>query len=157
MERAMARLDEGMENGHWGILHTEPENPFAIGDAPVVTWERNDRNFLIHGQGFSRPDVEVFLPVSPIACLHILPRVTRTRRVVTPVTREVNEAQAAYASDYCYTNIGSEPLNATLQPHFGRTRLGINAFSVRHRNYSNTMFDILMNGGQWVEPPLFRG
>lgn len=157
MERAMARLDEDMESGQWGILHTEPENPFVIGDAPVVTWERNERNFLIHGQGFSKPDVEAFLPVSPIACLHILPRVKRTRRVVMPTTREVNEAQAAYASDYCYTNIESAALDALLQPHFGKTRLGINAFSVRHRDYSNTMFDILMSGGHWVEPPLVRG
>jgi hypothetical protein len=40
-----------------------------------------------------------------------------------------------------------------LQPHFGRTRLGINAFSVRHRNYTNTMFEILLNGGQGFEAP----
>ena len=83
MERAMARLDEDMVNGLWRILYTEPENPFVIGDAPVVTWERNERNFLIHGQGFGKPDVEAFLPVSPKACLHILPRVRRTR-IVSP-------------------------------------------------------------------------
>jgi len=119
----------------------------------VVTWERNDNNFLIHGQGFARPNVEAFLPVSPTTCLHILPKVERTRRLVIPNVREVNEAQAAYATRYCYTNVRSAELNAILQPHFGRTRLGINAFSVRHRNYANTMFEIMMNGGRGFNAP----
>ena len=69
----------------------------------------------------------------------------------------MNEAQAAYASDYAYANVKSEALNSMLQPYFGRTRLGINAFSIGHRNYGNTMFDLLMNGGQWVDPPPVRG
>jgi hypothetical protein len=153
MERAMAYLDDGMDSGMWNVMHTAPENPFVIGDAPVVTWERNDKNSLTHGQGFARPNVEVFLPVAPTACLHILPNVQRTRRLVMPQIREVNEAQAAYSTQYVYTNLNSTELNAVLQPHFGRTRLGINAFSVRHRNYTNTMFEILMNGGQGFEAP----
>jgi hypothetical protein len=128
----------------------------VIGDAPVVTWERTERNFLIYGQGFSKPNVEAFLPISPTACLHILPAVQRTRRVLNPTTQEVNMAQASYASDYCYTNIRSEVLDAVLQPHFGRTVIGVNAFSIRHRDYRKTMFDILMNGGRWVDPPLVR-
>jgi hypothetical protein len=153
MERAMAYLDDGMDGGMWNVMHTIPENPFVIGDAPVVTWERSENNSLTHGQGFARPNVEVFLPVAPTACLHILPNVQRTRRLVIPQVREVNEAQAAYATQYVYTNLNSAELNAVLQPHFGRTRLGINAFSVRHRNYTNTMFEILMNGGRGFEAP----
>jgi hypothetical protein len=70
-----------------------------------------------------------------------------------PQIREVNEAQAAYSTQYVCTNLNSAELNAVLQPHFGRTRLGINAFSVRHRNYTNTMFEILMNGGQGFNAP----
>jgi hypothetical protein len=154
MERAMSRFDEQMLSGNWDLLHTLPDDPFVIGDAPVVTWERSDRNFLIYGQGFSKPDVEALLPISPIACLHIQPAVQRTRPLRTPTTQEVNIAQASFASNYCYTNIRSDVLDATLQPHFGRTIIGVNAFSIRHRDYSRTMFDILMNRGQWVEPPL---
>ena len=142
-----------MLNGNWNLLHTNTAEPFVIGDAPVVTWERNERNFLIYGQGFSKPNVEAFLPISPIACLHIQPAVQRTRRILTPTTQKVNIAQASYASEYCYTNIHSDALNTMLQPHFGRTVLGVNAFSVRHRDYTKTMFEILMNRGRWVEPP----
>jgi hypothetical protein len=154
IERALSRSDEAMLNGNWELLHTPPSEPFVIGDAPVATWERTDRNFIIYGQGFSRPNVEVVLPISPIACLHILPAVQRTRRVVTPTTREVNAAQAAFSTNHCFTNIRSSDLDGAIQPHFGRAVLGVNAFSIRHRNYANTMFEILMNKGNWVNPPL---
>ncbi len=153
MERAMSRFDGHMLNGKWDLLHAKPDEPFVIGDAPVVTWERTERNFLIYGQGFSRPNVEAFLPISPIACLHVQPSVRRDRRVMTPTTREVNSAQASYSTRYCYTNVRSGALDAVLRPHFGRTILGVNAFSIRHRDYRNAIFDILMNDGRWVEPP----
>lgn len=154
IERTLSRPDETMLNGNWQLLHTLTMDPFVIGDAPVATWERTDRNFIVYGQGFWRPNVEVVLPISPIACLHILPAVQRTRRVITPTTQEVNAAQAAFSTNHCFTNIRNEALNATLQPHFGKAILGVTAFSVRHRNYTNTMFDILMNNGRWVNPPL---
>jgi len=48
----------------------------------------------------------------------------------------------------------SAELDAQLQPCFGTIRFGANAFSVRHRDYTNTMFDILMNRGRWVDPPV---
>jgi Protein of unknown function (DUF4238) len=154
MERAMAVVDENIDNGQWKIMHTTPQIPFVIGDAPVVTWERNDNNVLIYGQGFTRPNVDAILPLGPTTCLHILPAVERTRRVAIPTPREVNEAQASFATRYCYTNLENAELNAVLQPHFGRSRIGINAFSVRHRNYANTMFEILMNDGRGFNAPL---
>jgi hypothetical protein len=40
MERAMAFLDDNIDDGHWNVIHTTPDNPFIIGDAPVVTRER---------------------------------------------------------------------------------------------------------------------
>jgi len=153
IERSMAYLDEGIDNGQWNVMHTSPDTPFVIGDAPVVTWERNDQNVLIYGQGFSRPNVEVFLPVASTTCLHILPVVERTRKIAIPNVREVNHAQASFATKYCYTSIQSAELNSILQPHFSRSRLGITAFSVRHRDYSNTMFEILMNKGRGFSAP----
>jgi hypothetical protein len=154
VERMMANPDETMAAGAWGIIRTEPDNPFVIGDAPVVTWERTDQNRLIYGQGFSRSNVEVLLPVSPTACLHVLPAVRRTRQPLTPATQEVNRAQASFATQHCFTNIHCDKLDSDLQPCFGRVRLGINAFSFRHRDFSDTMFNLLMNRGRWTEPPL---
>src|SRR5690242_250324 len=47
METMMAFADERMLNAHWGVIHTEPDRPFVIGDAPVVTWERTVDNMLM--------------------------------------------------------------------------------------------------------------
>lgn len=151
IERALSMPDETMLTGYWELLHTSLSEPFVIGDAPVATWVRDDRNNLNHGLGFSEPDVEVVLPISPIACFHILPNVKRTRRVVTPTANEVNAAQAAFATNHCFTNICSKILNAQLQPHFGKAVMGVTAFSIRHRNYADKIFNILMNKGYMDE------
>ena len=90
VETMMKFSDEHMLNGEWNICRAEPDEPFVIGDAPVVTWERNERNILYFGQGFGRPNMEAFLPVSPTTGLHILPRVPRSRLVLMPATDEVN-------------------------------------------------------------------
>ena len=92
------------------------------------------------------------LPVAPTTCLHILPAVQRTRQVKPPSVGEVNEAQAAYATSYCNAHVKDSILNGLLQPRFGTNRIGINVFSVRHRNYEDAMFELLMNGGQHVDP-----
>jgi hypothetical protein len=144
VERMMEFADVNMLNGDWGIIHAEPDKPFVIGDAPVVTWERTENNVLYFGQGFGRPNVEAFLPVSPTVCLHVLPRVTRTRSVRTPTAAEVNMAQAAFATEHCFTNVLSQEIDRILRPHFGTMRLGIDGFSVRHIDYKKLMFDILM-------------
>ena len=144
METMMAFDDESMLYGQWGIIHAEPDKPFVIGDAPVVTWERTKNNLLMFGQGFARPNVEAFLPVSPTACLHVLPRVERTRSVQVPATEEVNMAQAALATAHCFANVCSPGIDATLQPQFGRIRIGIEGFSIGHIDYNKALFDILM-------------
>lgn len=43
-EREMVYLDESMDSGDWNVAQTTPDIPFVIGDAPVVTWERNDNS-----------------------------------------------------------------------------------------------------------------
>jgi Protein of unknown function (DUF4238) len=107
METMMALSDERMLNGHWCIVHTEPDKPFVIGDAPVVTWERTESNILMFGQGFARPNVEALLPVSPTACLHVLPLVERSRPVRTPAPEEVNIRQFCLASAASATTVYS--------------------------------------------------
>jgi len=144
MEMMMGFIDEHMRNGEWHILRTTPEHPFVIGDAPVVTWERTDQNELIVGQGFARPNVEVFLPVFPTLCLHILPTAQRTRQVSRPTVDEVNRAQAAFATSCCYANIRSTDINAVLQPAFGTVRLGKEGFNIDHIDTAANLFEILM-------------
>lgn len=65
---------------------------------------------------------------------------------------KVNVGQAQFATQFCFANVCSETIDAALQPRFGHSRIGITAFSVGHRDFSNTMFDIIMNRGRWVEP-----
>ncbi len=148
VERAMSRTHDELLNGQWRVVNAEPGNPFVIGDAPVVTWRRDTRGTPHNGFGFAEPDVEAFLPVSPVASLHMLPAVSRSRRVITPTTEEINCAQASYASRQCFTNLYSASLDVLLQPRFNETKLGITGFSIRHRNYEDQMFEILMNRGR---------
>lgn len=144
-EHMMELVDEGMRNGDWRILQTELDKPFIIGDAPVVTWERTDRDVIILGQGFGRPNVEVFLPVFPTACLHVRPAVQRSRPVRVPTIDEVNQAEAEFATLHCFTNVESKEIDVLLQPHFGKSRLGIEAFSTRHFDSTKQLFEFLMN------------
>jgi hypothetical protein len=148
VETMMEFADRNMMTGQWDLVRTEPENPFVIGDAPVVTWERTDANALVFGQGFSRPNVEVVLPLSPTVCLHARPLVMRTRPVRSPAAQEVNIAQAVFATQHCFSNVRSETIDAALQPNFGRARLGVNAFSLAHRDFSNFFFETLMKNGE---------
>lgn len=147
MERAMAFLDEPLANGQWNIMHTTEDFPFVIGNAPVISWHRLENGVIIHGQGFATPNVEVVLPVGKTVCLHILPVVPRNLIVRQPTVREVNEAQAAFATS-CYAHKNDPALDQILQPRFGERQIGINAYSAWHRNYDDTMFELFMSGGR---------
>jgi hypothetical protein len=149
LETMMTFPDETMLNGRWDILHTDPEHPFAIGDAPVVTWERTERteqNGLYFGIGFACPNVEVFLPISPLACIRVLPQVERTREVRLPTPVEVNMAQASFATEHCFANVCSPELDATLQTYFGKMRMGIDGFNLNHIDAIQLLFDIMRQG-----------
>src|SRR5580704_5647275 len=50
-------------------------------------------------------------------------------------------------------NQNSQELDSIVQNQISTVKLGQNAFTVFHRNYDNTMYDILMSGGRWVDPP----
>lgn len=86
MERVMEDEGATFDGAIWRIVHTESDNPFVIGDAPVVTWHRDQEGVAQYGIGFREPNVEVLLPISPTACLHVLPNVQRTRPVIPPKT-----------------------------------------------------------------------
>jgi hypothetical protein len=154
VENMMEYRDETLIAGEWERVYTDANNPFVIGDAPVVTWNRVD-GIPVPGVGFGEPDVEVLFPIAPTACLHILPRIQRTRRVRTPTVREVNEAQAAFATQHCFSNINSIDLDAVLQQKFGTLRMGESGFNIDGKFDSKKhMFESLINVVGIRHPPL---
>lgn len=144
IERWMAEFDDVMYEGQWECLRTSADNPFIISDSPFVTWERKEDGALFHGLGVHESNVEVLLPVSPLTCLHVLPKVARNRHIKQPTVREVNIAQAAFAHKRCFANIKSDQIDEIVQQEFGKAEIGVKTFTVWHRDYKNTVYEVLM-------------
>jgi hypothetical protein len=148
IERTFAFFDSELYGGEWRFVRTSDDCPFVLSDAPVATWQRlgppEDFKF---GIGFHEPDVEVVLPLSPRICLHILPRVRRTKEVRVPEVSEINSVQAAFATRACYTNSHDEELDGVLQRSFGKARFGETAFTLWHRDYGSLAYQVLLGGG----------
>lgn len=149
LEISMKDIDEKLFGGEWNYIRTTPDRPFIISDAPVTTWERTTEGRFSYGMGFHRGNVEVLLPISPLVCLHIQPDVERSRPCIRPSVRDVNGAQAAFATRFCFANVQSAEIDEMFQKNFVKAEIGVRSFTVWHRNYSNTMFEILMNDGRW--------
>ncbi len=140
----MGYLDDAIFAGEWSLVSTTPDEPFILSDAPVVTWERRESVGISHGVGFREPNAEVLLPVSPLTCLYILPKVDRTRKVVQPQVVEINTAQAAFAYQACYADRNKPEIDDLVQRSISTAKIGENVFTLWHRNYDSLMFDILM-------------
>jgi hypothetical protein len=145
LENFMTKIDDKLFAGRWDCVRAEAAAPFIISDAPVVTWERLPSRQLSFGVGFHCPNVEAFLPISPLVCLHIQPAVQRNAAIVSPSAREVNAAQAAFASRFCFSNIQSSAIDQLVQENIGRAELGVRGFTLEHRDYSTAIYDILMS------------
>jgi len=141
-----ARADEAMIKGEWRIVRTTASEPFILSDTPVVTWERLTHSFNF-GIGFERPNLEVILPVSPSACLHILPAVKRTTTPVTPTVSEINIVQAAFAHHACFADRRSDEIDKLVQENIHKFKIGENVFTLWHRNFDEIFYDIMMNHG----------
>jgi Protein of unknown function (DUF4238) len=151
--RALSTFDKPLFDGQWNLVRTTPNDPFILSDTPVVTWQRSDSGQAFHGGGFSRANVEVFLPLSPLACLHILPAVGRTNQVVQPTVKEVNTAQAAFAYRSCFANQYSAEIDEIVQTHVSTARIGENVFTLWHRNFDKTFFELLIKTpNRWPKP-----
>jgi hypothetical protein len=135
IEKMMSELDRELFSGEWSYIRTVPTDPFIISDAPVVTWQRMHSGALSYGLGFHRADVEVLLPISPVVCLHIQPDVKRSTVARRPTVREVNAAQAAFAARSCFSNMESSEIDRIFQENFRKAEMGVNCFTVWHRNY----------------------
>ncbi|MFZ3264937.1 MAG: DUF4238 domain-containing protein [Terriglobales bacterium] len=145
IQKVMSELDKGLFSGEWNYIRTVPTDPFILSDAPVVTWQRMRNGSLSYGLGFYRPDVEVLLPISPVVCLHIQPNVERSAVARRPTVREVNAAQAAFAVRACFSNIESAGIDGIFQENFRKAEMGVNCFTIWHRNYDTAVYDILMS------------
>jgi hypothetical protein len=141
--RARYSFDERIFNGEWRIVWTIQDDPFILSDSPVVTWERLGSRFS-YGLGLHRPDVEILLPVSPTACLHILPDVGRTRPTLSPAVNHINVAQAAFAYRDCFANQRKNEIDAIVQTHVSSVRIGKNSFTLPHLDYENLFYEVLM-------------
>jgi len=141
--RARYSFDERMFNGEWRTVWTSQEDPFILSDSPVITWERLGPRFS-YGLGLHRADVEVLLPVSPTACLHILPDVGRTRPTLSPGVNQINAAQAAFAYRDCFASRCTNEIDAIVQTHASSVQIGKNAFTARGLDYDNMFYDVLM-------------
>jgi hypothetical protein len=141
---AMAMFDEAMFRGIWEIIRTTIDDPFILSDTPVVTWERRENGAFNYGLGFARPNLEVLLPISPLACLHIVPRVKRTQNPQPPTVKEINTAQAAFSHRACFANQRKKEIDDIMQSHAHAAQLGRNAFTLWHRNVDDMFYEILM-------------
>lgn len=142
-----AAADKKMTLGEWNIIRTSPDRPFILSDTPVVTWERVEDSRFEFGIGFERPNVEVILPVSPTACLQILPNVKRTKPAVPPTVAEVNTAQAAFARNSCFADRKSDGIDQLVQENVGKLKMGTNVFTIGHRNFDDVFYDLMMSQG----------
>jgi len=140
----MTIFDEAMYHGDWRLVRTTDDDPFILSDTPFVTWHRVPTGEFSYGISTSIPNVEVVLPISPLACLHILPRVKRTLGVLIPTVQEINIAQAAFAHHACFANQNKKELDDVMQRYAHTVQLGRNAFTLWHRNFDDLFFDILM-------------
>jgi hypothetical protein len=144
IKNQMSHIDPLLLASEWRWERTTPDDPFMLGDSPVITFAREITGKLNYGMGFHEPNVEVALPISPIVCLHLLPAVANRRLAQTPTTREINWGQAGYAFEHCFCNAQFTHLDAIMQENGGAFEMGKKTYRLPHENYNNHVCEILM-------------
>ena len=144
IKNQMSHVDPLLRDSEWRWVRTTPDDPFMLADSPVITFARAVDGKLDYGMGFHEPNVEVALPMSPTACLHLLPAVADHRPAQTPTTREINWGQAGYAFEHCFCNANFAHLDAIMQENGGTFEMGTKTYWLPHENYNNHVCDILM-------------
>jgi hypothetical protein len=140
----MSHVDPPLLASEWRWVFTKPDDPFMLGDSPVITFARAVDGKLDYGMGFHEPNVEVALPMSPTACLHLLPAVANRRPAHMPTTWEINWGQAGYAFEHCFCNADLAHLDAIMQGNGGAFEMGTKTYRLPHENYNNHVCDMLM-------------
>jgi hypothetical protein len=65
----------------------------------------------------------------------------------------VNMGQAAFATQFCFTNLLSSEIDRIVKQNIGVAELGVKSFTVWNRNYDNAIYEILMRNVHWLLPP----
>jgi hypothetical protein len=126
LDRWKEFFDYHLYLGHWNILHSVGEQ-FIIGDNPVVTWKMENGNPSF-GVGLHVPGAEVFLPVSPTACLQILPAGCTRPIVSRPTPMQVNEAQVMFMTNRVFAKDYLTRIDELVQRKGGAFQIGFNCF-----------------------------
>lgn len=145
MFHCLILTDQNLSDGTWTILRTDAEDPFLLADSPVVTFSRTKSNELSYGEGFDKPNVEVLLPVAPSACLHIVPMQSKGSYGVLPSVAEVNYLQSLFVNESGFTNRSSTTIEALVNAHAGKARIGENCYVINPTRYETYLYDMLMS------------
>ncbi len=130
LDRWKEYFDYHLYGGQWNILHSDDLDPFIIGDNPVVTWKLENGS-PSYGVGIQVPGAEIFLPVSPKACLHILPAGHPRPIVSRPTASHVNEAQVMFMTRRVYAQSLLPQIDELVQRKGGALQIGVNCFLPR--------------------------
>jgi hypothetical protein len=145
MLHCLTFTDQNLSAGTWTILRTNAEEPFLLADSPVVSFSRMKHNELSYGEGFDKPNVEVLLPVAPSACLHIVPAKSNGSHGVLPTVSEVNYLQSLFVNESGFTNQSSATIEALVNAHGGKARIGENCYMINPTRYETYLYDTLMS------------
>lgn len=138
--------DTRLADGRWHLLRTSEQDPFLLSDSPVISYTRRIDGQVAWGEGFNRPTVEVILPISPTACLHILPS-HNVQDWNPPTTEEVNILQAKFIHESGYTNRCTTHLESMVNEYAGKAKIGENCYTVDSRRTMYYLLDTLIQTG----------
>ncbi len=145
VERSIESVDPVICQGDWDVIMTNDSDPFIISDTAFVSFCRDEKTQARCGVGVHEQDVEIILPLSPLHCLHICPKVTRTRQIVEPDARDINLSQVRVANRYCYADRNSSQIDGLMQQFHKTPVYGRDMYSVAHRDYSHQIYEMFMN------------
>lgn len=128
LDRWKEHFDDHLYHGQWNFIYSA-DGGFIIGDNPVVTWkmENGQPSF---GVGIHVPGAEVFLPISPTACLHLLPAGHPRPFVSRPTPVQVNEAQIMFMTKRVYSQRLMPEINDLVQRKGAVLQMGHNCFLI---------------------------
>jgi hypothetical protein len=145
VERSIESVDPVICRGDWDVIRTNGSDPFIISDTAFVSFRRDEKMQVHCGIGVHEQDAEIILPLSPLCCLHVRPKVTRTRQIVEPNARDINLSQIRAANRYCYADRKSSLIDGLMQQFHKTPVYGRDMYSVVHRDYAHQIFEMFMN------------
>jgi hypothetical protein len=142
VSNSIAYLDNAILEGCWELIRASGDEFFILSDTPVITWVRMGDGSRSFGFGFHQPNVEVYLPLAPSTCLQILPNVLRTAPLISPTTKEINEAQILFMHSSVYGDRESIEIDVAVQEKGGTQRIGETCFILPDQEkYSRMLVD----------------